>query len=410
MKRFLKSTAAKLIYAILIGVAVGYGIKELDNGVMNACLQVVMTIQKISKEYIMLLVPFIIFGCVAPSITRFTSNASTLLWYTLGLAYLSSLGAAALAIAVSQVVVPTLQFSGGVMEEIKLPKLIMNMEFPTFSTMSTLILAILIGLGTVWTKFGTMASFLDKFQTMILVIVRRTLIPVLPVFVGSNFAILAFKDQIAQMQIFLPILGFIVACQWFWITLMYVIASIYSRKSGWDVLKQYPRAYLTALLTMSSAATLPVALECVAKCRNIKKDTADFAVPLFSNIHLCGSVVAEIFLVSTVFYFMFESLPPITNLMLFAILACVIAIGSPGVPGGLNLSCMTIVTTMLLPEVSEETVGIFFGIMTAIYTVQDGFGTACNVTTDGALTLMTERKVNDLERSASNSGDVTVAV
>ena len=133
-------------------------------------------------------------------------------------------------------------------------------------------------------------------------------------------------------------------------------------------------------------------------CIRDRKETYDFTLPLFCNIHLCGSVIAEIALVTTTYYTLNGSLPSMLNLAVFSVVACVIAIGSPGVPGGLNVACSTIVGSIILGGENPET---FIGIMTAIYTVQDGFGTACNVTTDGALTLICDKKVAKIE-----SGDI----
>ncbi|MDE6278031.1 MAG: dicarboxylate/amino acid:cation symporter [Muribaculaceae bacterium] len=395
MKQFLRSTAFTLIIAILIGSLLGLAITCLRATPLEASLQVLMIIKHITSQLILFMVPLIIFGCVAPSITRFSGNVGSLLGFTLVLAYLSSLGAAFLSIFSSRTIVPFLHMGTSSEAMRALPeKMLITLNFPTIDTMSTLLLALLVGLGVVWTKFTSLETFLDKFQTMVLTIVKKVLLPVLPFFIGANFALIAYKGQLGQMKSFLFVLLLIVLCQIVWMVIMYVAASVYSRRNGWLVAKYYPKAYFTALGTMSSAATLPFALECIAESPVVKKDTADFALPLFSNLHLCGSVIAEMALVTSVYYILFGALPALTDMMLFALLACVIAIGSPGVPGGLNMSCITIVGSIVLVSQSPEAIAEFFGIMTAIYTVQDGFGTACNVTTDGALALMTDKYIS----------------
>lgn len=392
MKQFFKSTAVKLIIAIIIGSLIGYAIILTKGAVLDTALQIVMIIKHLTSQIILFMVPLIIFGCVAPSITRFSGNVGSLLVFSLLIAYLSSIGAALFSIFTTRAIIPNLNMTMTESVMRALPeKMLLTLNFPTVDTMSTLLLALLIGLGVVWTNFESMATFLNKFQTMVLTIVKKVLLPILPFFVGANFALIAYKGQLGQMKSFLYVIGLIVICQLLWMFIMYVIASIYSRRNGWLVAKYYPKAYFTALGTMSSAATLPFALECIAESPVVKKDTADFALPLFSNLHLCGSVIAEMALVTAVYYIMFGLLPELTNMILFAILACVIAIGSPGVPGGLNMSCITIVGSIVLTGHSPEHFAEFFAIMTAIYTVQDGFGTACNVTTDGALALMTDK-------------------
>lgn len=393
MKRFLKSTALKLIIAIIIGSLIGYGVVLIKEGsTLDTCLQIIMIVKHLTSQIILFMVPLIIFGCVAPSITRFSGNVGSLLVFTLLLAYLSSLGAAFVSIFTTRAIVPMLDMSMTDSVVRALPeKMILMLNFPTIDTMSALLLALLFGLGVVWTKFKSLANFLENFQAMVLTIVKKVLLPILPFFVGANFALIAYKGQLGQMKTFLYVILLIVACQFVWMFVMYIIASIYSGRNGWLVAKFYPKAYFTALGTMSSAATLPFALECIQESPIVRKDTSDFALPLFSNLHLCGSVIAEMALVTSVYYLMFGSLPALSDMMLFSILACVIAVGSPGVPGGLNMSCITIVGTIVLAGQSADAVVEFFGIMTAIYTVQDGFGTACNVTTDGALALMTDK-------------------
>ncbi|MCM1067890.1 MAG: dicarboxylate/amino acid:cation symporter [Muribaculaceae bacterium] len=394
MKKLLKSTAFILVLAIIAGSLVGFGLRLLPADAVVVGREVLMSLKKATGQIIFFMVPLLIFGCVTPSITRLSGNVTKLLAFAIGIAYISSIAAAFFSLTVSHYVVPLLDF-GSRGDVIKLPdEPLVNLSFPTMDTMSALLLAVVIGLGVVWTGYKAAADVLERFQQMILVIVRKILLPLLPVFVGSNFALLAYTGQISNMGIFLPIVAVIVLCQLVWIALMYVVASIYSGRNGWQVLRYYPKAYFTALGSMSSAATLPFALECIAESPVVRKETYDFTLPLFSNVHLCGSVIAEMALVTATYYSLYGVLPPTFSLVIFAIVACVIAIGSPGVPGGLNVACSTIIGSIILAGANAET---FVGIMTAIYTVQDGFGTACNVTTDGALTLITDKKVRKYE-------------
>lgn len=390
MKKLLGSTAVVLILAIAAGALTGYGVRLLEGDAVIVAREVLMSLKKATGQVIFFMVPLLIFACVTPSITRLSGNVTRLLVFTMVLAYLSSIGAAFFSMAVSRVAVPLFHF-GSQADVIALPKEpLVNLSFPTIDTMSALLFAVLVGLGVVWTNYRGAAVALEKFQEMILLLVRKVLLPLLPVFVGANFALLAYTGQIANMGVFLPVVAVVVVCQVVWIAVMYVVASVYTGRNGWQVLRYYPKAYFTALGSMSSAATLPFAIECIERSPIVRKETYDFTLPLFSNIHLCGSVIAEIALVTTTYYTLYGELPSLLNTVIFAVVACVIAIGSPGVPGGLNVACSTIVGSVILGGENPET---FIGIMTAIYTVQDGFGTACNVTTDGALTLITDKKI-----------------
>lgn len=390
LKDILHSTAARLAIAIVVGIFLGGLITLLSGIFKTTCVQTLLVMKQITSQVIFFMVPLIIIGCVAPSITSFKGNATRLLFMTIGVAYLSSFLAAMMSVGVSFAAVPFFSIQELVEATYILPKVIFPLKIPTMDTMSALLLAILIGLGTVWISSERFATGLKELQTMVLTVVRRVLVPILPVFVGASFALLAVEGKLNQMLVFLPAILIIVCCQFIWIALVYGLAALYSKKNSWEVLRHYPQAYFTALGSMSSAATLPVALDCIKKSRNVSAETSDFALPMFCNIHLCGSVISELFLVVTTYFFFFHQLPPIGSVILLAVLVCIIAIGSPGVPGGINMSCSSLVMSIVLAAHAPEMGGQFFAIMTAIYTIQDGFGTACNITCDGALALITE--------------------
>ena len=390
LKALLDSTAIRLAMAIVVGIFFGFLITLLSGSLKTICVQALLVVKQITSQVIFFMVPLIIIGCVAPSITSFKGNATRLLFMTIGVAYLSSFLAAMMSVGVSYVSVPFISIQEPVEATYILPKVIFPLEIPTMDTMSALLLAILIGLGTVWISSERFATALKELQELVLMAVKRVLVPILPAFVGASFALLAVEGKLDQMVVFLPAILIIVCCQFVWIALVYGIAALYSKKNSWEVLRHYPQAYFTAFGSMSSAATLPVALGCIKKSKNVSTETSDFALPLFCNIHLCGSVISELFLVVTTYYFFFHQLPELGSLILLTVLVCIIAIGSPGVPGGINMSCSSLVMSIVLADNAPEMGGQFFAIMTAIYTIQDGFGTACNITCDGALTLITE--------------------
>ena len=384
------STAVRLAVAIVVGVALGFLISSLSGVGKSMVVQCLLIVKQITSQIIFFMVPLIIIGCVAPSITSFKCNATKLLFMTIGIAYLSSILAAMMSIGVSYATVPHFQIAEPHAATYVLPNVIFPLQIPTMDTMSALLLAILIGLGTVWIRSERFASGLKELQQLVLTVVKRVLVPLLPLFVGASFALLAIEGKLNQMIVFLPAILIIVCCQFIWIFLAYLVAKFYSNKNSWEVLSHYPQAYFTALGSMSSAATLPVALGCIKKSKNISEETADFALPMFCNIHLCGSVISELFLIVTTYYFFFHQLPEVGSMILLAVLVCIIAIGSPGVPGGINMTCSTLVMSIVVAPHGLSQWDQFFAIMTAIYTIQDGFGTACNITCDGALTLITE--------------------
>ena len=163
--------------------------------------------------------------------------------------------------------------------------------------------------------------------------------------------------------------------------ILYLIAGAYSGKSPWEVVRHYGPAYLTAVGTMSSAATLSVALDCARKSKVLRRDLVDFGIPLFANIHLCGSVLTEVFFCMTISKMLYGQLPSLGTMILFCLLLGIFAIGAPGVPGGTVMASLGLITGVLMFDDAGT------ALMLAIFALQDSFGTACNVTGDGALTL-----------------------
>ena len=165
--------------------------------------------------------------------------------------------------------------------------------------------------------------------------------------------------------------------------LLYFLAGAYSGKNPFNIIKHYGPAYMTAIGTMSSAATLSVALECARKSEpTLRDDMVNFGIPLFANIHLCGSVMTETFFVMAVSKILYGVYPSVSNMILFCILLAIFAIGAPGVPGGTVMASLGLITGVLGFDASGT------ALMLTIFALQDSFGTACNVTSDGALTLI----------------------
>ena len=214
-------------------------------------------------------------------------------------------------------------------------------------------------------------------------LVENVVIPVLPFFIATTFCGLAWEGSITkQLPIFLIVIVIVLVGHYIWLTVLYAAASIYSGRSGLEVVRHYGPAYLTAVGTMSSAATLGVALTCAHKSKNLRPDMVDFGIPLFANIHLCGSVLTEVFFVMTISKVLYGHLPSLPTMILFVLLLGVFAIGAPGVPGGTVMASLGLITGILGFDANGT------ALMLAIFALQDSFGTACNVTGDGALTLI----------------------
>ena len=185
-----------------------------------------------------------------------------------------------------------------------------------------------------------------------------------------------------QLPVFLMVVVIVMVGHYIWLALLYLLAGAYAGSNPMEVVKHYGPAYITAVGTMSSAATLAVALKCALKSSVLRKDLVKFGIPLFANIHLCGSVLTEVFFVMVVSQVLYGTLPAMGTMILFCLLLGIFAIGAPGVPGGTVMASLGLITSVLGFDATGT------ALMLTIFALQDSFGTACNVTGDGALTLM----------------------
>ena len=377
MKKLLNSLPFRLLAGVIIGILVGLVANE-------TFMNIVVTAKQLLGELITFCVPLIVIGFIAPSITRLGKNASRMLMVALILAYVSSVGAALVSMVAGFNIIPHLSIVSTAEGLKELPEVIFELSIPQImSVMSALVFSVLVGLAVTWTKADRTAELLEEFQKIVLEIVTRVIIPVLPVFIACTFCALSYEGTITrQLPVFLKVIIIVMIGHYLWMTLLYLIAGAYSGKNPLEVVKHYGPAYITAVGTMSSAATLAVALRCARKSSVLRKDMVDFGIPLFANVHLCGSVLTEVFFVMTVSQILYGSMPSLGTMILFCVLLGIFAIGAPGVPGGTVMASLGLITGILLFNDTGT------ALMLTIFALQDSFGTACNVTGDGALTLI----------------------
>ena len=376
MKKIFSSLPVKLLIGIVIGIIFGQIFPE---NVMS----VVVPLKNILGQVINFVVPLIVIGFIAPSITKLGNNASRMLGVALMVAYTSSVLAALLSMGAGYAIIPNLPVVSEIEGLKELPVDVFGLTIPQImNVMSALAFSILIGLAAIWTKAKTIITILDEFQNIVLAIVSKIIIPILPVFIAFTFTCLSYDGTITkQLPVFVSAVVIVMIGHYIWLTVLYVVAGVYSGKNPIEVVKHYGPAYITAVGTMSSAATLAVALRCARKSKVLREDMVDFGVPLFANIHLCGSVLTEVFFCMIVSKVLYGTLPDIQTLVLFCVLLAIFAIGAPGVPGGTVMASLGLITGVL--GFGDDGTAL----MLAIFALQDSFGTACNVTGDGALTL-----------------------
>lgn len=385
-KGFIHSLPFRLIMALVIGLVAGLIMNTMEkSAVITGILNVIVTVKYITGQFIGFCVPLIVIGFIAPSITRMGNNASRMLGVALLIAYVSSIGAAFSSTIAGFAILPHLSINPNVDGLRELPDVIFQLQIPPImSVITALIFSVTVGLAAVWNHSRLTTNLLEEFQLIVLSIVTKFLIPVLPLLIGTTFCTLAYEGSITkQLPIFLIIIVIVMIGHYLWLTLLYGIASAYSGRNGMNIVKNYGPAYMTAVGTMSSAATLSVALQCARKSEpTLRDDLVNFGIPLFANIHLCGSVMTETFFVMAVSKMLYGEFPSVGKMVLFCLLLGVFAIGAPGVPGGTVMASLGLITGVL----GFDETGT--ALMLTIFALQDSFGTACNVTGDGALTLI----------------------
>ena len=376
MKRLFSSLPFRLILALLIGIGLGQLFGE-------GPMKVVVSLQYVLGQLNTFCVPLIVIGFIAPSITRMGGNASRMLRLAVVLAYLSSICAAFMSTGAGYALIPHLAIATDIEGLRELPPVVFQLNIPQImSVMSALALSLMLGLAAVWTRSALTCQLLEEFQNIVLKIVERVIIPVLPFYICATFCNLSYQGMITrQLPAFVEVILIVMLGHCIWLAVLYLIAGAYSGKNPWEVVRHYGPAYMTAVGTMSSAATLAVALDCARKSKALRRDLVDFGIPLFANIHLCGSVLTEVFFCMTISQMLYGHLPSLGTMVLFCLLLGIFAIGAPGVPGGTVMASLGLITGVLLFDDAGT------ALMLAIFALQDSFGTACNVTGDGALTL-----------------------
>lgn len=378
-----KKSDYSLIIKLLAGLVIGGVLGRLVNApVMDA----ILSFKHLLGQIIFYAVPLVIIGFIAPAIARLGQNASKMLVVAVTLAYVSAVGAATLAAVAGYIIIPGLSIPTSVAGLVPLPKasFVLNIP-PIMPVISALVTALVIGIAVVWTRVEVLGKLLDEFERVMTAVVLRIVIPILPLFVSATFAELSYEGRLTvQLPIFLTIICIAIVGHFIWLGVLYAIGGMLSGRNPMDVFRYYVPAYLTAVGTMSSAATLPVALACARKSPALSKTTTEFMIPLGATVHLCGSVLTETFFVMTISLMLYGTLPSVGTMALFIVLFGVFAVGAPGVPGGTVMASLGLVVSVL----GFDPTGT--ALLLAIFALQDSFGTACNVTGDGALALMME--------------------
>lgn len=254
---------------------------------------------------------------------------------------------------------------------------------PIMDVMSALVLAFVLGIGLSRIKNSTLLKGAEELNELVLMIVQKVLIPLVPLYIGCIFAKLSFGGEIlTTLKSFGMVYAILLSLQAIYIVLQYIIAGAIKQDNPFRMIKNMTPAYLTAAGTQSSAATIPVTLECARK-NNIREEVLGFVIPLGATIHLAGDTITLVLTSMAVMYMRGQT--PIFEIMMpFILMLGVTMVAAPGLPGGGVMAALGLFESMLGFGSIEKP------LMIALHAAQDSFGTATNVTGDGAIAAIVE--------------------
>ncbi len=372
----------KLIAGIVAGIVFGLYLPDV-------MIQLLLTIQTLVGQLIKFTIPLIILFYIASGIASLPQGSGSLLGKTVGLAYGSTIIAGIFAFVVASNVLPGLVDGNEISAATEGEKLKSFIDIsipPLFEVMSALALAFVVGIGISAINAVKLREVLNEGRDIIEVLLSKVIIPALPFYIAGVFAEMTVDGTVfSTLKTFGVVLVLAIVMHWLWITVLYVGSAAAMGKSPITLLKNMMPAYFTALGTMSSAATIPVSLK-ATKSNNVRDGIANFTVPLCASIHLSGSTITIVTCATAVMLLTPElTLPGLGGMLGFIFMLGVTMIAAPGAPGGAVMSALGLLVSML--GFTDAAVAL----MIALYLAQDSFGTACNVTGDGAIALWVDK-------------------
>lgn len=379
----------RILIAIALGIALGH-IFTLP------WVRIFATFNSIFGQFLGFIIPLIILGLVTPAIAEIGKGAGKLLLITVGIAYADTVVAAILSYATGSTFFPSLIGNGSqTLETVEksaeiLPYFTINIP-ATIDVMSALVLSFIVGLGIAYGGHTVLRGATNEMKAIIVGVIERVIIPLLPVYIFGIFLNMTFSgDVMRMMTVFAKIIVVIFALHIFVLIYQYLIAGAIVRKNPFRLLANMFPAYLTALGTSSSAATIPVALKQTRK-NGVSEGVAGFVIPLCATVHLSGSAMKITACAFTIA--LLEGFPTDFPLFLhFIMVLAIFMVAAPGVPGGAIMASLAPLGSILGFGENEQ------ALMIALYIAMDSFGTACNVTGDGAIALV----VDKLNRNKAN--------
>ena len=372
----------RILIAIALGVALGH-VFTLP------WVRIFVTFNSIFGQFLGFIIPLIILGLVTPAIADIGKGAGKLLLITVGIAYADTVIAAILSYTTGRTFFPSLIGNGAqTLDPVEksaeiLPYFTVNIP-AALDVMSALVLSFIMGLGIAYGGHKVLRDATNEMKAIIVGVIERVIIPLLPVYIFGIFLNMTFSgDVMRMMTVFAKIIVVIFALHIFVLIYQYLIAGAIVRKNPFRLLANMFPAYLTALGTSSSAATIPVALKQTRK-NGVSEGVAGFVIPLCATVHLSGSAMKITACAFTIA--LLEGMPTDFPLFLhFIMVLAIFMVAAPGVLGGAVMAALAPLGSILGFGENEQ------ALMIALYIAMDSFGTACNVTGDGAIALVVDK-------------------
>ncbi len=372
----------RVIIAILLGIALGYFLPA-------PAVRVFLTFNSIFSQFLGFMIPLIIIGLVTPAIAGIGKGAGKMLLATVVIAYVDTVVAGSLSYGTGSWLFPSMIAStGGSMPHIdKATELApyFTITIPAMvDVMSGLVFSFIVGLGIAYGGLRTLENVFNEFKHIIEKVIEKAIIPLLPYYIFGVFLNMTHNGQARQvLLVFSQIIIVILVLHVLILIYEFCIAGTLTKQNPFRLLWNMLPAYLTALGTSSSAATIPVTLAQTEKA-GVRKEVAGFVIPLCATIHLSGSAMKITACALTIC--LLTGLPHDMGLFIYFILMLsIIMVAAPGVPGGAIMAALAPLASIL--GFNDEAQAL----MIALYIAMDSFGTACNVTGDGAIAIAIDK-------------------
>lgn len=376
---------AKILICLIVGISIGVVCRTMG---FIWPVEWLATFRSLFSSFLSFSIPLIIIGLIVPGIASLGNQSGKSLLITTILAYVSTIIAGTIAFLIGQQVLPILMGTVSLFNENSVEVApIFTLEIPAImSVMSALVFAFLIGIGLSSKKDSALLKISYEFCDIIMSLISRVIVPIVPLYIGSVFAELSYNGEIFDtIKSFLMVYLVLFSLQLIYLVFLYTVAGSIKGRNPFSLLKNMLPAYLTAAGTQSSAATIPVTLECV-KLNEVDEEVCEFVIPLSATIHLAGDTMTLV-LTSMAIMFMNGQTPTFGLYIPFILMLGITMIAAPGVPGGGVMAALGLLESMLGFGNLEKP------LMIALHAAQDSIGTATNVTGDGAMAIFVEKIV-----------------